>query len=137
MTRYINFLLVFLMVLSAAAVYDMKYEAELASENIRKQEARVSQTREDISLLKAEWALLTRPARMQELLNRHQNILNLVPMSSDHIGTLADVPDKPVAPPPDAKDTDAKVQAQASIQNPKPTDTTPDDTSSEDDGLIH
>lgn len=99
MTRYINALLVFLMVLSAAAVYDMKYEAELAAENINKKQAEITQAREDISLLKAEWALLTRPARMRDLLARHQDILNLTPMSSDHIGTLADIPAKPVVPP--------------------------------------
>ncbi|WP_370678013.1 hypothetical protein [Pleomorphomonas sp. PLEO] len=99
MTRYINALLVFLMVLSAAAVYDMKYEAEIAAENINKKQAEIVQAREDISLLKAEWALLTRPARMNDLLARHQDILNLTPMSSNHIGTLADIPAKPVVPP--------------------------------------
>lgn len=98
MTRYINALLVFLMVLSAAAVYDMKYEAEVAAENINKKQAEIAQAREDISLLKAEWALLTRPARMRDLLERHRDILNLTPMSSDHIGTLADIPAKPVVP---------------------------------------
>ena len=101
MTRYINALLVFLMVLSAAAVYDMKYEAEIAAENIRKKQAEIAQAHEDISLLKAEWALLTRPARMRDLLDRHQDILNLTPLSSNHIGTLADIPEKPVAPPTD------------------------------------
>jgi len=99
MTRYINALLVFLMVLSAAAVYDMKYEAEIAAENINKKQAEIVQAHEDISLLKAEWALLTRPARMNDLLERHRDILNLTPMSSNHIGTLADIPAKPVVPP--------------------------------------
>lgn len=102
MTRYINALLVFLMVLSAAAVYDMKYEAEIAAENINKKQAEIAQAHEDISLLKAEWALLTRPARMRDLLDRHHDILNLTPMSSDHIGTLADIPAKPVVPAPGA-----------------------------------
>ncbi len=101
MTRYINALLVFLMVLSAAAVYDMKYEAEIAAENISKKQTEIAQAREDISLLKAEWALLTRPARMRDLLDRHQDILNLTPLSSNHIGTLADIPEKPVIPPVD------------------------------------
>jgi len=105
MTRYINILLIFLMVLSASAVYDMKYEAELAAENISKLQGRIDQQKEDISLLKAEWALLTRPARMQEVLARHGDILKLVPMTSDHIGTVADIPEKPVAeePTPDKK----------------------------------
>lgn len=98
MTRYINALLVFLMVLSAAAVYDMKYEAEIAAENINKKQAAIAQAREDISLLKAEWALLTRPARMRDLLERHRDILDLTPMTSNHIGTLADIPAKPVVP---------------------------------------
>ena len=98
MTRYINALLVFLMVLSAAAVYDMKYEAEIAAENINKKQAEIVQAREDISLLKAEWALLTRPARMRDLLERHRDILDLTPMTSNHIGTLADIPAKPVVP---------------------------------------
>ncbi|MBS1182159.1 MAG: hypothetical protein H6Q99_2039 [Proteobacteria bacterium] len=102
MTRYISALLVFLMVLSAAAVYDMKYEAEIAAENISKTQAEIAQARENISLLKAEWALLTRPARMRDLLGRHQDILNLTPLSSNHIGTLADIPEKPVIPPIDA-----------------------------------
>ncbi len=102
MTRYISALLVFLMVLSAAAVYDMKYEAEIAAENISKKQAEIAQARDNISLLKAEWALLTRPARMRDLLGRHQDILNLTPLSSNHIGTLADIPEKPVIPPVDA-----------------------------------
>lgn len=102
MTRYINALLVFLMVLSAAAVYDMKYEAEIAAENIKQKQAEIAQAHEDISLLKAEWALLTRPARMRDLLERHKDILSLTPLSSDHIGTLADIPEKPVVPPVDA-----------------------------------
>lgn len=102
MTRYINALLVFLMVLSAAAVYDMKYEAEIAAENIKQKQAEIAQAHEDISLLKAEWALLTRPARMRDLLERHKDILNLAPLSSNHIGTLADIPEKPVVPPVDA-----------------------------------
>lgn len=101
MTRYINALLVFLMVLSAAAVYDMKYEAEIAAESIARRQTAITQAREDISLLKAEWALLTRPARMQELVTRHQDILGLEPMTSNHIGTLADIPEKPVLLPED------------------------------------
>lgn len=102
MTRYINALLVFLMVLSAAAVYDMKYEAELASEEIAHKEAEVGEVKEDISLLKAEWALLTRPARMQDLVNRHHDSLDLVPMTADHIARMDEIPDAPADPAPAA-----------------------------------
>ena len=58
-------------------------------------------------------ALLTRPARMQDLVNRHRDILNLVPMTADHIGTLADIPARPVDPVADDKTTKPTVSANA------------------------
>lgn len=99
MNRFVNALLVFLMVLSAAAVYDMKYEAELAAEKVANAERRMAQEQERISLLKAEWSVLTQPARLQDLIERHADILQLSPMTAEHIGTLADVPPKPAVIP--------------------------------------
>ncbi len=101
MTRTVNILLVALMVLSAAAVYDMKYEAELAAEKVKKVERDIDRERETLSLLKAEWSVLTQPARLEDLADRHAEILKLEPMTANHIGTLADVPPKPVDPAPD------------------------------------
>lgn len=101
MTRTVNILLVALMVLSAAAVYDMKYEAELAAEKVSRLERDIDRERESLSLLKAEWSVLTQPARLEELRDRHADILHLEPMTANHIGTLADVPAKPVDPVPE------------------------------------
>lgn len=106
MNRFVNALLVFLMVLSAAAVYDMKYEAELAAEKVASVERRIAQEQERISLLKAEWSVLTQPARLQDLIERHADILQLAPMSAEHIGTLSDVPPKPVVVPGDMEPDD-------------------------------
>jgi hypothetical protein len=99
MTRYVNALLVFLMVLSAAAVYDMKYEAELAAGTVTSLEQMIGAEQAEISLLKAEWSMLTQPARMQDLVNRYQEILQLEPLGANHIGTVADIPEKPVIDP--------------------------------------
>lgn len=96
MSRFINALLVFLMVLSAAAVYDMKYEAEIAAANLARIEREIAQQQAAISLLKAEWSVLTQPARLQELVERHAEILNLQPLTARQIGVLADIPEKPV-----------------------------------------
>jgi hypothetical protein len=101
MNRFVNALLVFLMVLSATAVYDMKYEAELAAENVRKVEREIAREQEAISLLKAEWSVLTQPARLQDLVERHADVLKLAPMTAEHIGTLADIPAKPAPIMPD------------------------------------
>ena len=104
MTRFVNALLVFLMVLSAAAVYDMKYEAELASENLSRVEREIAHQQAAISLLKAEWSVLSQPSRLQELVERHKDILHLTPLTARQIGTLADIPEKPLelAPSVDA-----------------------------------
>lgn len=95
MTRFVNALLVFLMVLSAAAVYDMKYEAETASIAVADLEQKIANEQAELSLLKAEWSMLTQPARMTELIGRYTDILQLQPLTADQIGTLADIPEKP------------------------------------------
>lgn len=95
MVRFINALLVFLLMLAAAAVYDMKYEAELAEENVRRLERTIAQEKEAISMLKAEWSVLSQPGRLQELIERHHEILRLQPLTSAQIGTLVDIPQKP------------------------------------------
>ena len=56
---------------------------------------------EAISLLKAEWSVLTQPARLQDLVERHADVLKLAPMTAEHIGTLADIPAKPAPIMPD------------------------------------
>lgn len=96
MTRTVNLLLVALMVMSAAAVYDMKYEAETAAEDVRRTERAIGREQETISLLKAEWSVLTQPSRLQALVQQHADILKLTPMTAEHIGTLNDIPPKPV-----------------------------------------
>ena len=101
MTRFVNALLVFLMVLSAAAVYDMKYEAELAAEAMADLQRQIDSEKAELSLLKAEWSVLTQPARLAELVERHAEVLQLAPLTADQIGTLADVPQKPVEPEPE------------------------------------
>ncbi len=101
MTRYVNALLVFLMVLSAAAVYDMKYEAEIAAERLAEMQRRIEAEKAEISLLKAEWSLLTQPARLADLVDRHRDVLQLQPLGPDQIGSLADIPAKPVPVEPE------------------------------------
>lgn len=122
MTRFVNALLVFLMVLSAAAVYDMKYEAELAAEKVARLERQIGQEQERISLLKAEWSVLTQPARLEDLISRHSDILQLTSMTADHIGTLADIPEKPVVvlpeETPDALPSEQPAGQSAAVADP-------------------
>ena len=105
MFRIVNILLVCLLMLSAAAVYDMKYEAELAEEHLVKLEREIEQERQSISLLKAEWSVLSQPGRLQDLVERHAAILQLQPLTSAQFGSLEEVPEKPIViVPPEGLD---------------------------------
>lgn len=104
MNRFVNVLLVFLMALGAAAVYDMKYEAEAAAERVAALERKVVAEQERISMLKASWSVLTQPGRLQELTDRHGPELGLVPMDVNQLATLAEIPEKPIVMGPPAPD---------------------------------
>lgn len=132
MTRFVNALLVFLMVLSAAAVYDMKYEAETASIAVADLEQKIANERAELSLLKAEWSMLTQPARMTELIGRYADILQLQPLTADQIGTLADIPEKP---DPILEQIEGAADTTASITPARPAAEEAAEPTSDDDGL--
>ena len=46
-------------------------------------------------------SVLTQPARLEEVVQRHQEILQLQPLTADQVGTLADIPEKPVVVEPE------------------------------------
>lgn len=98
MSKILGLLLVCLMVMSAAAVYDMKYEAETGAERVAKLERQVRAEQEAISRLKAEWSVLTQPARLQDLSERNAQLLKLQPMVGTQIAAVSEIPMRPVAP---------------------------------------
>ncbi len=96
MNRIVNILLVVLMIIGAAAVYDMKYEAEIAAERVADLRAQVVREREEISLLKAEWSLLNQPARLQKLVDRYHQFLELEPVDVRQILAIEELPARPL-----------------------------------------
>lgn len=103
MLRAINFLLVALMLAGAGVVYDLKYEAERATNKVAKISHKIDAERDAIATLKAEWSLLNQPRRLQDLAERYHAYLELDPLEPTQIGTLDDIPFKPAvsgdAPP--------------------------------------
>ncbi len=95
MLRAINFLLVALMLAGAALVYDLKYEAERATNKVAKISHKIDVERDAIATLKAEWSLLNQPRRLQDLAERYHAYLELDPLEPTQIGTLDDIPFKP------------------------------------------
>ena len=93
MFKTLNVLAIALLVGSAVYAYSVKYETILFSEQIVKVEHAIEREQDRIGMLRAEWAYLTRPERMQALAEKH---LDLQQTATDQIiRSAAELPEKP------------------------------------------
>ncbi|MDH6232467.1 hypothetical protein M2281_003066 [Mesorhizobium soli] len=104
MFRTSDIVLIAVMVSAAAFTYKTKHEAEEKLVAVRKIEQQIRFEEDSIDLLKADWSLLTQPARLQKLAETYQNELQLAPVEARQIVGLDDLPTKPV----DVQDTSTK-----------------------------
>ena len=98
--RFLNICVLVLLVAAAAYVYEIKFESTLRAERVAKMRGDVQRERDAIAALRAEWATLENPARLQGLARRH---LRLRPPSSAQYDSLDRLPERPpmvVQPPP-------------------------------------
>jgi len=84
------------MVSAAALTYKTKREAEDQLAAVQKIQAQIRYEEETIDLLKADWSLLTQPSRLQKLAEVYKSQLGLEPVNAHQIGSLDDIPVKPV-----------------------------------------
>ena len=84
------------MVSAAALTYKTKREAEEQLAAVQKIQAQIHYEEETIDLLKADWSLLTQPSRLQKLADVYKSQLGLEPVNARQIGSLDDIPVKPV-----------------------------------------
>jgi cell division protein FtsL len=92
MLRFFNIVVVLVLVGSAVYAYSIKYQTILRAEQITKMKHEVKAERDAIAMLRAEWAYLTRPERIQELADKH---LDLQPLSVGQIVSAQSLPEKP------------------------------------------
>jgi cell division protein FtsL len=92
MLRVLHALVIAALVVSAAWVYKIKFEATLQAERVSKLRAEIRRERDSIAILRAEWARLDNPARIQQLAERH---LTLRPATANHFDTLDNLPERP------------------------------------------
>lgn len=96
MTRYLNIGLLIAMIVAAAAVYDRKYEAEVAADKVAELRRDIAEEKNRIRNLRAEWSMLNQPARLQELVERYNGYLQLETVAPDQLVTVDALPVKPV-----------------------------------------
>src|SRR5688572_32214646 len=99
--RLLNFCVLALLIFAAAYVYEVKFESTLRAERIAKMRSDVRRERDAIAALRAEWATLENPARIQGLVRRHLPLGPTHPSQFDLFDRLPERPTQTVQPPPD------------------------------------
>ncbi|MBN9075301.1 MAG: hypothetical protein BGN87_17690 [Rhizobiales bacterium 65-79] len=101
MFRTTDTVLIAVMVAAAAYTYQVKRGAEDQLDAINHMKTQIRLEGETIDLLKADWSLLSRPGRLQKLVDVYSDQLQLKPVEANQIVTLDDLPMRPPSPPGD------------------------------------
>ena len=95
MMRLLNILVICALVVAAAAVYKIKFVSTLQAARVARLRNELRHERDAIAVLRAEWAKLDRPARIQELADR---FLKLQPIKPRQFDDFSKLPARPAAP---------------------------------------
>ena len=102
MLRLLHLVVIAGLVSAAAYVYKIKFDATVQAEQVAMVGRDIRRERDAIALLRAEWARLDNPARIQELADRHLALHPVEATQFDDFGRLP--PRPPQIVPPDAED---------------------------------
>lgn len=102
MMRIVNLVLVALVIAAATWTYAIKHESEERLAEIRRLERQIALERQTIDLLKADWAHLSHPQRLQLLTERYAEELGLQTPTADQFVTVDELPGPPQFDPGDA-----------------------------------
>jgi hypothetical protein len=94
--RTSDIVLIAAMVAAAAVTYKIKHDAESRLAEVHRIETQIKLEEDTITLLKADWSLLTQPSRLQKLSETYQSELALQPVDPHQIVGLDELPLRPV-----------------------------------------
>jgi hypothetical protein len=90
--RIIHLLVIATLVFAAAYVYRIKMDSTSRTERVLRLHAEIREQRDAIAVLRAEWARLDAPLRLQGLAERH---LPLKPLVATQYDSLKNLPERP------------------------------------------
>ena len=93
--RIVHLFVIVALIVAAAYVYDIKFEAAVQAERVAKLRAEIRRERDAVAALRAEWAKLDSPGRIQDLAQRY---LPLKPLDAQQIDALSNLPERPKPP---------------------------------------
>lgn len=96
MFRTADIVLIAAMVSAAAFTYTTKHKVEAQLAEVRRVEGKIRFEEDTLTILKADWSLLTQPARLQKLTEIYQTELELAPLEARQIVGADELPARPV-----------------------------------------
>ena len=95
--RLLNLIVICALVLAAAYVYRIKYDATVQAERLAKLRGEVLHERDRIATLRAEWEGLDNPERIESLAKRFLQLQPITPTQFDALDRLPERPPRDVA----------------------------------------
>ncbi|MCB5201109.1 hypothetical protein LH464_01285 [Neorhizobium sp. T786] len=92
MLRSFDLVLIGVMTAAAVVTYTVKHRADDKLQEVRRLEAEIRLERDTIDLLRADWALLTQPNRLERLMVAYQSELQLVPTLPTQLAMPVELP---------------------------------------------
>ena len=97
MMRLLHLMVIAGLIFAASYVYKIKFDSTLQAERVAKLHDQIRKERNAIAALRAEWARLETPGRIQGLAERHLKLQDAKPTQFDSLDNL---PERPAPPPP-------------------------------------
>src|SRR4029078_12164722 len=90
--RLLNILVIGALIVAASYVYKIKFDSPLQAERVAMMCGEVRNERNAIGVLRAEWANLDAPSRIQGLADRHLTLRRIEPTQFDSLDRLPERP---------------------------------------------
>jgi len=92
MLRLLNIVAILALIGSAVYAYSIKYQTAYRAEQIAKTKIEIKQERDAIAVLRADWAYMTRPERLQPLADKY--LPDLKPLQVTQLVSATALPQK-------------------------------------------
>ncbi|WP_413154588.1 hypothetical protein [Bartonella sp. cb54] len=90
--RTVDMILAIIMICTAGFTYKVKYDVQKRISEVRRLEREISAEKNMVHLLRAEWAVMIEPSRMQRLAKRYQKELALDIIQPRQVIEFDDIP---------------------------------------------
>ncbi|HEV7345826.1 MAG TPA: hypothetical protein VGN60_09385 [Devosia sp.] len=105
MIRNLNIILIFTSVLMLSGVYALKFSIENTASDRTALIAEIESQEGQLSLLKADEAVLSQPGHIEPIVRRHELALAIAPVKQEQFGAFEDLPMRPTKPNTAAMDS--------------------------------